>query len=202
MSESGHETPSENPRPNGPPVSSGDAVKTGYQVGYKRPPIYTRFQPGQSGNPRGRPAGRPNHNTTVERVMNEKVPVRQGENTRHMTKFEAMLQAQTAKGMKGDARSAGMVINLMYRIGSFGDQQHERTIEITPAPQKERPAAKYFIGIDAKTTTLTVDEKIELSRLAEEIDLGGDATALSVAAFVRFKELIEKGRGKSVTLQQ
>ena len=202
MSESGHENPRENPHPNGPPVSSGDAVKADSQVGYKHPPIYTRFQPGQSGNPRGRPAGRPNHKTTVERVMNEKVPVRQGENTRHMTKFEAMLQAQTVKGMKGDARSASMMINLMYRIGSFGDQQHEETIEITPAPQKERPAAKYFVGIDAKTTTLTQDERIELSRLAEQIDLGGDATALSPAAFVRFKELIEKGRGKGVTPQR
>ena len=45
MPESGHETPSENPRPNGPPVSSGDAVKADSQVGYKHPPIYTRFQP-------------------------------------------------------------------------------------------------------------------------------------------------------------
>jgi hypothetical protein len=45
MSESGQENQSENPHPTGPPVSSGDAVKAGYQVGYKRPPIYTRFQP-------------------------------------------------------------------------------------------------------------------------------------------------------------
>jgi hypothetical protein len=133
--------------------------------------------------------------------MNEKVPVRQGENTRHMTKFEAMLQAQTVKGMKGDARSAGMVINLMYRIGSFGDQQHERMIEIIPAPQKERPSAQYFVGIEINNA-LTDDEKIEVSGLAEQIDMGGDATALSPAAFVRFKELIEKGRGKGITPQR
>ncbi len=93
-----------------PDTSPGDGRKTDYRVGYKRPPVHTRFKPGQSGNPKGRPAGRPNHKTTIDRVMNEKVAVREGEKTRHMTKFEAMLQAQTVKGMKGDARSTGVVI--------------------------------------------------------------------------------------------
>jgi hypothetical protein len=30
---------------------------TNYQVGYGRPPVHSRFRPGQSGNPRGRPKG-------------------------------------------------------------------------------------------------------------------------------------------------
>ena len=30
--------------------------KTGYEVGYGRPPRKTRFQPGHSGNPRAAPA--------------------------------------------------------------------------------------------------------------------------------------------------
>jgi hypothetical protein len=31
-----------------------------YEVGYAKPPVKTRFAPGQSGNPRGRPKGSKN----------------------------------------------------------------------------------------------------------------------------------------------
>jgi hypothetical protein len=32
--------------------------ESGYKVGYGKPPLHSRFQPGQSGNPAGRPKGR------------------------------------------------------------------------------------------------------------------------------------------------
>jgi hypothetical protein len=99
-----------NPGTNAPDRPTGDAAPAGYMIGYKRPPQETRFQPGRSGNPKGRPKGRSNHRTMVNRVMNEKVSVRQGDKTRRMSKFEAVIQAQANKGMKGDARSAAMVL--------------------------------------------------------------------------------------------
>ena len=40
---------------------------------------------------------------------------------------------------------------------------------------------------------------IELSRLAEIIDVGADITALSVNDFERVKQIVNKGRGKDVT---
>jgi hypothetical protein len=46
---------------------------------------------------------------------------------------------------------------------------------------------------------LSHEEKIELSRLAEVIDLGGDVTALSSDDFKRVKQIVNKGRGKDVT---
>jgi hypothetical protein len=46
---------------------------------------------------------------------------------------------------------------------------------------------------------LSDDEKIELSRLAEIVDLGGDVTALSVNEFARARDIINKGRGKDIT---
>jgi hypothetical protein len=61
-----------------------------YDVGYG--PAHTRFKPGESGNPHGRPVGGANAKTTMARVVNEKVSVHEGDKSRKMTKLEAMLQ--------------------------------------------------------------------------------------------------------------
>ncbi len=193
------ENQSANPLLAVPGVNSGVAPESDYQVGYKRPPLHTRFKPGQSGNPNGRPAGRPNHKTTIERVMNEKVSVREGEKTRHMTKFEAMLQAQTVKGMKGDARSTGVVINMMTRTGLLGDQEDGNGMQsVQREASVNKVADALFENIDPEL--LSNDDMIELSRLAEIIDLGGCVTALSPDEFERLKQIVNKGRSKDVTL--
>ena len=47
---------------------------------------------------------------------------------------------------------------------------------------------------------LSKDEQIELSHLAEVIDIAdGDITALSTADFERVKHIVNKGRGKGIT---
>lgn len=124
--------------------SPSNGTKTDYHVGYKGPPLHTRFKPGQSGNPKGRPAGPRNHKTTIERVMNEKVSVREGEKTRHMTKFEAMLQAQTVKEMKGDARSTGVVINMMSRTAIRKARASLRVTSAVGLPASFPPQTRCF----------------------------------------------------------
>ncbi len=47
-----------------------------YEVGYCRPPLATRFRPGQSGNPRGRPKGSRNLRAVVKAVAGELVEIR------------------------------------------------------------------------------------------------------------------------------
>jgi hypothetical protein len=42
-----------------------------YEVGYGRPPIHTRFKPGQSGNPAGRPKGAQNFATEIAAELKE-----------------------------------------------------------------------------------------------------------------------------------
>ena len=57
--------------------------------------------------------------------------------------------------------------------------------------------APLFENVDR--SLLSKDEKIELSRLAEIADLGGDLTALTVNQFARVRDIVNKGRGKDIT---
>src|SRR5262249_53619310 len=96
-----------------------------YKIGYRRPPHHTRFEKGRSGNPRGRPQGHANAKTIVSRAINERVRIREGETERAMTKLEAMLQGHLVKAIKGDARSASLVINLVTRLGLLAETENK-----------------------------------------------------------------------------
>ena len=45
----------------------------GNEVGYRKPPMHTRFKPGQFGNPRGRPKGTKNLKTDLQEELGEKM---------------------------------------------------------------------------------------------------------------------------------
>ena len=44
------------------------------KVGHGRPPVSTRFKPGQSGNPRGRPKGSKSLDQVLRQALNRRVP--------------------------------------------------------------------------------------------------------------------------------
>src|SRR5580704_3397675 len=106
------------------PAGGGEAAAPGKKVGYGRPPRHTRFKKGQSGNPKGRPPGSANAKTIVSRAISEKVTIREGDKARAMTKLEGMLQAHLVKAIKGDARSASLVINLVTRLGLLAETEN------------------------------------------------------------------------------
>jgi hypothetical protein len=59
-----------------------------YEVGYGRPPLASRFQPGRSGNPKGRPKGAKNLTTLTREKLDAKVSVREGGREKRMSKGE------------------------------------------------------------------------------------------------------------------
>lgn len=86
------------------------------KVGYKRPPVHSRFKPGQSGNPKGRPKGTANLRTDLREELSEKIRVREGERDLKVSKQRAMLKALVAKALKGDARAANVVLGLVAKL--------------------------------------------------------------------------------------
>src|SRR5260370_31225451 len=66
-----------------------------YEVGYRKPPGHTRFKKGQSGNPKGRPAGAKNLSTLLSEALNEPVVVTENGGQRQITKRAAIIKQPT-----------------------------------------------------------------------------------------------------------
>ncbi len=76
-----------------------------YEIGYGKPPKATRFQKGQSGNPKGRPKGSLNVATILERAMLQKVQVKENGQARAYTKLEVAITQLANKAAGGDLKA-------------------------------------------------------------------------------------------------
>lgn len=74
-------------------------------VGYRRPPMATRFQKGKSGNPKGRPRNR-RREIPYDMLLGQMVTVREEGRERRVTAAEAFILQLTKKGLEGDSASA------------------------------------------------------------------------------------------------
>lgn len=84
-----------------------------YEVGYGRPPKATRFKPGQSGNPRGRPKGAKSIPALLEGELNRKLRVREGNRERMLTKRELLVRRLVANGLQKGGRDGELVLRLV-----------------------------------------------------------------------------------------
>lgn len=101
-----------------------------YEVGYGKPPQHTRFKPGQSGNPNGRPKGSQNFRSVLHEALFKKVTVTEDGRPRTMSRLQAMVTALIAKGLKGDPRAAESVLRLANQHFPPGEEERETLVVI------------------------------------------------------------------------
>jgi len=73
-----------------------------YEIGFGKPPKHSRFRKGLSGNPKGRPKGRRNLATVLERTLQEKVVINENGVRKTVTKLEAAAKQLVNKAAAGD----------------------------------------------------------------------------------------------------
>ncbi|WP_022698177.1 DUF5681 domain-containing protein [Euryhalocaulis caribicus] len=78
--------------------------KRDYEIGYGKPPRHSRFKPGQSGNPKGRPKGARNAATVIRRLLDTNIAVREGGKTRHAPFMEVMLRKMSHGAINGSMK--------------------------------------------------------------------------------------------------
>jgi Family of unknown function (DUF5681) len=85
-----------------------------YEVGYGKPPVATRFKPGQSGNPAGRKRGSLNINSILKKAMSEVVVVNERGRSKRLTKMEVAVRQIINKAAAGDINA----FKLTYAMAS------------------------------------------------------------------------------------
>lgn len=85
--------------------------KSRYRVGYGKPPKHSRFKPGQSGNPKGRPKGARGFKAELDEELKQLITVTEAGRTRKLSKQRAMIKALFAKALKGDSKSMQLILS-------------------------------------------------------------------------------------------
>jgi len=78
----------------------------------QRPPHHTRFKPGQSGNPKGRPKGSVNFRTLIERELRKTVVIAENGRQKRLTKQEVIVRRLAHDGIKGEYRAIELLMKL------------------------------------------------------------------------------------------
>ena len=123
------------------------------RVGYRRPPRHSRFQPGQSGNPGGRPLGVKSLSDIVRKIVGQKVTVTENGRTRRIPRIEAILLRAASEASRGDAASLRLVLQLAERHGESAQTGAERE---TIAAEDVAILRRYFPDL-ARPTPEPVD---------------------------------------------
>src|SRR5262249_18559387 len=85
---------------------SSTTGSAGGPVGYARPPLASRFKPGKSGNPHGRPRNSRNLKTIIQSALTAPVVVREGARKRSISKLEGIVLKQVESALKGNEKAA------------------------------------------------------------------------------------------------
>jgi len=111
-----------------------------YTVGKRRPPLETRFKPGKSGNPKGRPKGSKNADTLAKAELNRRIVVTVNGRKKSMTVAEIASRRLGDKAMAGDAKAFGFLL----AIAGAGNGSDELTDRVITPERDQEILAEYF----------------------------------------------------------
>jgi hypothetical protein len=83
-------------------------------VGYGKPPRRHQFQPGQSGNPKGRKKGVKNEATILHELLQHKIALNERGKTRKIILHEAILRKVAEDCLRGNIKSVGYLLGRYY----------------------------------------------------------------------------------------
>lgn len=131
-------------------MSSDDEMYRGpardYEVGNKKPPKHGQFQPGVSGNLKGRPKGSVNLRTRVTQQLRKTVTVTRNGRPVKMRKADLIALQIVDLAAKGDLKAALLTVRLDDEASIAFRASTEETFEL-PSQENLRFIAKRLSGL-------------------------------------------------------
>jgi hypothetical protein len=113
--------------------------RPGYEVGYGKPPEATRFKPGQSGNPRGRPKGAKNkrpalHEQRMKEIILDEayrgIQIRDGDRNVTIPMAQAVMRSIAVNAAKGHARAQRLFSELLASTENANKALHDEWLDV------------------------------------------------------------------------
>jgi hypothetical protein len=92
-----------------------------YDIGFGKPPKSTQFQPGQSGNRRGRPNGARNGGAVLQDELGAKIEVADSGRRRKLPKGQVALRQVANKAAAGDLKALATIIEFLRKTGQLNE---------------------------------------------------------------------------------
>jgi hypothetical protein len=112
---------------------SGDDPKD-YKVGKGKPPKDTRFKPGQSGNPKGRPKGAKSWKAVIEAELSAEIGLKEHGVILKVTKMEAFGKRLISDALAGNPKASS---ELLRQINKYFGALTEDEAKNLPATEDD-----------------------------------------------------------------
>jgi len=135
----------EDPPPPGDQMAAeniGTVPAEGYRIGYGKPPLHSRFRPGQSGNPKGRPRHSRNLKNVVSDAMRQPVVIVENGRRRTVPARDAIVKREVQQALQGDQKSIAKVLELDIR---FMDEE-AGPMQLPVDPEKDAEIVQDFLS--------------------------------------------------------
>ena len=120
--------------------------ESAYAVGYGKPPRHSRFEPGQSGNPRGRLPGSKNLSSLLKKDLDEPVIVVENNRRRRIAKREAIVKQFVNQSAKGDLKATQLLLSILRDLEGRAEPGSADADKITEADQQIIARIKARLG--------------------------------------------------------
>jgi hypothetical protein len=120
--------------------------ESAFAVGYGKPPRHSRFEPGQSGNPRGRLPGSKNLSSLLKKALDEPVIVVENNRRRRIAKREAIVKQFVNQSAKGDLKATQLLLSILRDLEGRAEPGSADADKITEADQQIIARIKARLG--------------------------------------------------------